>query len=166
MSKIYWNGDWVLYAVGFDENGNVIAGPATFEFSTPDTEKSDLTFEFELVGAERDEENSDAFTERYIATIDVYPSRADEEFRAGQSTGRIFDSWVASGQEEEYIKSQFLERSYIFTDAVRLVCPGLDITEFGGSIASYYILAMAGTRDPRLLSTRWNSTMTCSRALP
>lgn len=148
MSNLYWNGDWVLYAVGFDEKGNVIAGPATFEFSTPDTEKSDLSFEFELVGAEKDEENSRPGYETFIATIDVYPSRVGENFKASQATGRIFDSWISSGQEEEYIKSQFLERSADFSDAVRLQCPGLEIQEYGGSIASYYILAMGWNEGP------------------
>ena len=148
MSNLYWNGDWVLYAVGFDEKGNVIAGPATFEFSTPDTEKSDLSFEFELVGAEKDEENSRPGYETFIATIDVYPSRVGENFKASQATGRIFDSWISSGQEEEYIKTQFLERSADFSDAVRLQCPGLEIQEYGGSIASYYILAMGWNEGP------------------
>ena len=148
MSNIYWNGDWVLYAVGFDENGNVIAGPATFEFTTPDTEKSDLTFEFELIGAEHDEEHSWAGHDTFIATIDVYPSRTGENFKVGQATGRIFDQWISSDMENEYIKSQFLERAADFSDAVRIQCPGLEVSEYGGSIASYYLLAMGWNEGP------------------
>lgn len=151
LSNLYWNMDWTLYAVGFDLDGNVISNIATFEFTTPDTEKSDLEFDFAVISLEDNEKLSTDKTVYFDVQIDVKPSRDGEKFRAGSCKTIILDQY--NGKEDgelNFIKDQFYNgnMSVEFDQYVRLKFEGLRAYAFEGDLQEYYVVAMGWNEGP------------------
>ncbi|MDE6842827.1 MAG: hypothetical protein K2J24_04820 [Muribaculaceae bacterium] len=154
LSEIYWNSEWVLYAVGFNLEGEIVTEPAVLYFSTPDCEKSDLTFECSLVDMQLDEDYPNTTRKYYKATIDIYPSNDDETFRVNYSEAKFFDKYfdVPLGEEPDmfdFITRVFMPYSAEFTGPIRLVLPGLAATNaIGDEERQYYVYAMGWNEGP------------------
>lgn len=149
LSHLYWNDDWVLYAVGFSTDGEILTTPATAYFTTPAPQTSDLAFEFELVSTVKDEAQSKL--EPYTATVNIIPSREGEEFKVNYTRTSTYDAWVNNEDYgmTEFIKSQWLENAVSFTDAVQLVMPGLNrYADFEGTEQTYTLMVMGWNEGP------------------
>ncbi|MCM1319803.1 MAG: hypothetical protein NC217_05425 [Muribaculaceae bacterium] len=146
LSNFYWNQNLVLYAVGFDNAGNIVTPTATFDFKTPDHGTSDMTFDFQFVSSEINEDYSSVFT----ATVDVYPSVTGQEYKVNYCADRIFDQYDESNEEDmfEYITYQFYPSAATFDDAARLVFPDLYVKDVYGDNQYYYVIAMGWDGGP------------------
>lgn len=153
LSDMYWNSDYVLYAVGFNLEGDVVTEPAVLYFSTPDCEKSNLTFECSLVDMQLDEAYPNTSRKYYKATVDIYPSNDEETYRLNYSEAKYFDQYfdVPPGEEPDmfdFITRNFLPGSAEFTGPVRLVMPGLAATNYSDEELQYYVYAMGWNEGP------------------
>ncbi|MCM1005879.1 MAG: hypothetical protein NC402_06250 [Prevotella sp.] len=149
LSQIYWGQDLVLYAVGFDENGNVVTPTATFDFKTPAPEKSDLTFEFEYMGTEINPDYKTVFT----ATVDVIPSRDGEPFLANYCTDRVYDQYDEDSDEDmfEFLTYQFYRYAHEFDGWARLQFPDLYINDVAAGKdvkQNYYAIVVGWNEGP------------------
>lgn len=145
LSNQYWDTDWTLYAVGFNESGEILTPTAVFNYTSPATEKSDLSFEMETVSM-----IPDATGKNYTAQIAVYPSRSGENFKAGYGTKTVYDAWVNNEDYglNEYIKSQWMDNAYPFDDAVILEIPGLSVESWDGEPVYYKMIVMGWNEGP------------------
>lgn len=151
LEEIYWNSEWVLYAVGFNLDGDVITEPAVEYFNTPDCDKSDMTFDIELVDLDLDPNYPNITRKYYKATVDIYPSNDDETFRANYFQTKYYDQYLEDGVMTDmfdFITRQFLPYSQEFSGPVRLILPGLPSTDFYGDPVSYYVMAMGWNEGP------------------
>ncbi|MDE5877838.1 MAG: hypothetical protein K2H47_10140 [Muribaculaceae bacterium] len=153
LSDMYWNSEYVLYAVGFNLDGDVVTEPAVLYFSTPDCGKSDLTFECSLVDMQLDPAYPNVTREYYKATVDIYPSNDEETYRVNYSEAKYFDQYfdVLPGEEPDmfdFITRNFLPRSVEFTGPVRLELPGLAATSFYDEELQYYVYAIGWNEGP------------------
>jgi hypothetical protein len=149
LSNQYWNEDWTLYAVGFSLDGEIITETAVVDYSAPAPAQSDMTFIIEPVSCVKDDSTS--AMEPYTATIDIIPSRTDEEFKVNYTRTSTYDSWVNNEDYglNEFIKSQWLENAVSFTDAVRLQMPGLyRYADFEQTPMTYTVLVMGWNEGP------------------
>ncbi len=149
LSTQYWNDDWALYAVGFSTDGEVLTEPAVAYYTSPAPDSSDMTFEFELVSAVKDE-TSQSRMEPYTARVNIFPSRTGEEFKVNYTRKSTFDAWVYNELYgmEEFIKTQWLDNAVSFTDAVCLEMPGLDRYLFEGGKQTYTLTVMGWNEGP------------------
>lgn len=149
MSSIYWGGDYVLYAVGFDLAGNVISNTAAVSFSTPAPEKnSTLTFEFTPVSFKKNEK----FEKYYDAVFNVTPSNNDEEYFTEYCKTRILDQYEDGSLDREYTEdeiliSQFMEYAQYHQGPCTVEMPNLDIWDSRGDV-DYYIFAVGWNDGP------------------
>lgn len=150
LEDLYWNKDWVLYAVGFDLDGNVITEPAVLEFSTPDCEKSDLTFQFEFVGKELDPSYPNVTRKYYIAEVDVYPSDDEATYRGKYMEYRYFDQYFDDPEPDmfDFITRQFLPYSVEFSGPIRMRIPGLAETDYFGDLIEWSVFALGWNEGP------------------
>lgn len=149
LSTQYWNEEWTLYVVGFGLDGTVLTEPAVFDYESPAPQQSDMTFKFEPYAAELDP-TSTSKLEIYQATIDIIPSRTDEEFMVNQTKTSTYESWINTPGYglNEFIKSQWLPNAVPFTDAVRLELPGLERYDFDGNYRYYTLMVMGWNEGP------------------
>ena len=150
LEDLYWNQDWVLYAVGFDLDGNVVTKPAVLEFSTPDCGKSDLTFKFEFVGKELDPSYPNTTRKYYIAEVDVYPSNDEETYRGKYMEYKYFGQYLDDPEPDmfDFITRQFLPYSVEFTGPVRMRIPGLAATDYYGDLIEWSVFALGWNEGP------------------
>lgn len=149
LEDLYWNSDWVLYAVGFDLEGNVITKTATLEFSTPDTEKSNLTFDF----AVEDIALNPASTEKrklYDVTIDVIPSSDEETFRAKYMEMKYYDQYLDDPDPDmfDFITRQFLPYSIEFEGPMRLILQQLNVYDYYGDPIEWGLFTIGWNEGP------------------
>lgn len=145
LSKFYWNQDLVLYAVGFDQNGNVVTPPATCYFKTPEPAKSDMMFDFEFVNAEVNESGL-----KFNATINVLPSNDNETYMVCCLPTRIYDQYDKFDEDEMF---EFL--SYQFT-SIAQECEGptehmsvrVSFLDENSELQDYYLLAAGWNEGP------------------
>ncbi len=154
ISNLYWGGDWTVYAVGFNTEGEVVTKTAVQRFTTPKPEPNeDLTFTFEPVSMEKDEEASAAWGGRtiYTATIDIYPSDDSAPYMFNYMRTIILDQYNDEENPEEntykFITQQFYDTALLVTDAARVVMPELDATR-AGKKQEYYLIAMGWEEGP------------------
>ena len=154
ISNLYWGGDWTAYAVGFNTEGEIITKTAVQRFTTPKPEPNeDLTFTFEPVSIEKDEEASAAWGGRtmFKATIDIYPSDDSAPYMFNYMRSIILDQYNDEENPEEnaynFITQQFYDTALLVTDAARVVMPELDATR-AGKKQEYYLIAMGWDEGP------------------
>lgn len=149
MSSLYWDTEWVVYAVGFNTDGEVITNVATQVFKTPKPESSDMTFEFEPVSMEKDEQATETYRQTmFQATIDIYPSKTDEEYKFNYMMTRFADQYENLDEDNfDFLVDQFLENSKTVKDAARVVMPQLQAKR-AGAVADYYLIAVGWNEGP------------------
>lgn len=155
LSDLYWNMDWVLYAVGFNESGDVVTNIATCEFHTPENVQEDLDFEFEVYSIEDDEKTTEEYKRQaFTATIDVWPSVDGVEFKLNYMKINILDQYYDEDGEMpeegwmDFVTRQFLPSAVSFYAPVRLVMPGLFATDAVGVPIEYYVVALGWNEGP------------------
>lgn len=146
MSTLYWDDDWVLYAVGFDLNGNILTETAIAEFHTPNPPTRDLTFEFEPVSMEK----SPNYDSWFQATVDIYPSDPDTPFMMGYCRTVIYDQYDPENPANmlDFVKQIRDNDAIVTTDAARLVMPNLYVNEYGAGLQDYYVTAWGWEEGP------------------
>lgn len=156
LSNVYWGGDWVVYAVGFNLEGEIMTQTAVARFTTPKPEPRDLTFEFETVSMEKNEQASTAWNRTmFDATIDIYPSDETAPYRFNYMATRYYnqyftekyDSLSTERKDSLFILDQFYDNSLEVTDAARVQMPRLSATR-AGQIEEYYLLAVGWEEGP------------------
>lgn len=144
LSNVYWNTEYVLYAVGFDLEGNVISNVANVVFTTPAPGKSDITFEFKPVSFEECED----YPKWYNAVFEVIPSNNDEEFVTNYCKTRIIDQYDDRDEtEDEIIQFQFMDDFAYHQGPSMVEMPYLDKTDGRGDV-DYYIIALGWNGGP------------------
>ena len=144
MSHVYWGTDYIIYAIGFDLQGNVISNNAYVPFSTTRPDKSDITFEFTPISFEKDER----YPTYYNAVVDVTPSNDTEEYFTEYCKTRIIDQYEGLDEtEDEIIQFQFMEAEKYHTGYSRVEMPWLDISDYRGDV-DYYIIAVGWNDGP------------------
>lgn len=144
LSDVYWGTDYVLYAVGFDLEGNVISNNAHVAFTTTKPEKSDITFEFTPISFEK----NPAYPKYYDAVVDVTPSNDTEEYMTEYCKTRILDQYKDRDEtEDEIIQFQFMDYARYHNGKSRVEMPNLDITDARGDV-DYYIIAVGWNDGP------------------
>ncbi len=150
LEDLYWNTDWVLYAVGFDLDGNIITEPAVLEFHTPDCGTSDMTFEYEFVSAEPDPDYSTSTRKYYMVTVDIYPSDDDETFRVNYMQTKYYDQYLEDPEPDmfDFITRQFLPSSVEFNGPVRLQMPAVPATSIFGEQLEWGVFCVGWNEGP------------------
>lgn len=110
LEEIYWAGHWVLYAVGFDLEGNVLTEPAVLEFDTPDCGESDITFKFNMLSKELNETKSTEKYKYYDVEVEIIPSNDEETYRINCMPTRFYNQYLEDEVPDmfEFITRQFL----------------------------------------------------------
>lgn len=143
MSDIWWGTDYVIYAVGFDEKGNIISNTAAVEFTTTKPEKNEnLTFEFKPVSIVQNER----FDKYYDATLEVTPSNDNDEYMTEYCKTRIIDQYYNGSLDREYTEdeiviSQFVQYGKFHKGPSTVECLNLEKRDARGDV-EYYVIAM------------------------
>lgn len=145
LSNVYWNTEYVLYAVGFDLEGNVISNVANVVFTTPAPKKdSNITFEFKPVSFEDNED----YPRYYNAVFEVIPSNDDEEYVTEYCKTRIIDQYDDRDEtEDEIIQFQFMDYFKYHQGPCTVEMPNLEKEDGRGDV-DYYIIALGWNGGP------------------
>lgn len=149
LSSVYWGTDYVLYAVGFDLQGNIISNIATVSFTTPSPEKNNnLTFNFTPVSFTKNE----TYDKYYDAVFTVTPSNNDDEYFTEYCKTRILDQYEDGSLDREYtedeiIIDQFIDYARYHKGPATVEMPNLDFKDSRGDV-NYYIIAVGWNEGP------------------
>ncbi|MDE7412773.1 MAG: hypothetical protein K2N05_03145 [Muribaculaceae bacterium] len=152
ISDIYWDRDYVLYAVGFNENGDVMTEPAVLYFSTPPVEEqSDMTFKFQIINSELDPAYPNTGNIKYYkVTIEVDPSNDDDNYLFKTSQTKYYDQYLEDDEPDwfDFITRQFLPYSMEVSGLAHFQCPGIQGTDYDGNDLNYYAITMGWNEGP------------------
>ncbi len=150
LEDLYWDSDWVLYAVGFDLEGNVITPTAVLEFNTPAPEKSDIGFEYEIYDVQYNAEISTEKKKYYDVTVYISPSDDEQTFRVNYMQMKYYDQYLEDEEPDmfDFITRQFLPGSVEFEGPVLLKLPQLSAYDYYGDPIEWGVFAMGWNEGP------------------
>ncbi len=150
LEDLYWDSDWVLYAVGFDLEGNIITNTAVLEFSTPAPESSDLGFEYEIVDVEYNATVSTEKNKYYDVMVDIYPTNDEETYRANYMQMKYYDQYLEDPIPDmfDFITRQFLPGSVEFEGPIRLKLTQLSAYDYYGDPIEWGVFTIGWNEGP------------------
>lgn len=152
ISEIYWDEDYVLYAAGFNDNGDVVTEPAVLYFTTPKVEdESDMTFKFRIVDSKLDSRYPNSGNMKYYeVTIEVDPSNDDDHYRFKNAQTKYYDQYLEDepGWLKEYLTRQFLPGSMEVSGLAHFVCEGVQGLDYYGEQLEYYASTIGWNEGP------------------
>ncbi len=144
VETLKWNEDYVLYAYGIDDEGELTTDIYFFDFKTLPCNESDLEFDFQVVSVEDDPEHSFGSRVCHKVTIDIYPSDSEAQYAFNYHKVAILDQYYDAEVPDldAYVFDQFMYSAKYATDAARVVMS--DIRED----QTYYLVVMGWDEAP------------------